>query len=64
MKNYNFDENRAMNLLTKKHQNSSEKKSKLKDSKFKRVNDSGVYRNNARHFQFDYEEDYYEPNRK
>lgn len=64
MKNYNFDENRAMNLLTKKHQNSSKKKSKLKDSKFKRVNDSGVYRNNARHFQFDYEEDYYEPNRK
>lgn len=60
----NFDENKAMDLLKKKLHNTPRKKKILKDSKYKRVNDSGAYRNNARHFQFDYEEDFYEPNKK
>ena len=56
-----FDENKAMNLLIKKRHNKKTTKSSRKNSKYKRVNDNSVYRNNSRHFQYDYEEDYYEP---
>ena len=56
-----FDENKAMNLLIKKRHNKKTVKSSGRTSKYKRVNDNGVYRNNARNFQYDYEEDYYEP---
>lgn len=56
-----FDENKAMDLLVKKRHNKKIiSKSKI-TSKYRRVNDDGKFRNNARNFQFDYEEDYYEP---
>ena len=47
-----YDENNALGLVVKK------------TSRYKRVNDTSVFRNNARNFQFDYEEDYYEPHSK
>lgn len=56
-----YDENRAMDLLVKKRHNKKKASAKDKTSRYKRVNDNSVYRNNARHFQYDYEEDYYEP---
>lgn len=56
-----FDENKAMDLLLKKRHNKRKTGPSKKSSRYKRVNDSGSFRNNARHFQFDYEEDYYEP---
>lgn len=56
-----FDENKAMNLLIKKRHNKKITKASSKNSRYKRVNDNGVYRNNAKNFQYDYEEDYYEP---
>lgn len=57
-----YDENKAMDLLTKKRHNNKKKTgAKSKTSRYKRVNDNSVYRNNARNFQYDYEEDYYEP---
>jgi len=56
-----FDENRAMSLITKKRHNKKKVGASSKSSRYKRVNDRSPYRNNARHFQFDYEEDYYEP---
>lgn len=59
-----YDENKALGLVVKKRHNKT-KVSKLgKTSRYKRVNDTSVFRNNARNFQFDYEEDYYEPHSK
>ncbi len=59
-----YDENKALGLVVKKRHNRT-KASKLgKTSRYKRVNDTSVFRNNARNFQFDYEEDYYEPHSK
>lgn len=59
-----YDENKALELVVKKRRNQT-KASKLgKTSRYKRVNDTSVFRNNARNFQFDYEEDYYEPHSK
>ena len=59
-----YDENKALGLVVKKRHNQT-KESKLgKTSRYKRVNDTSVFRNNARNFQFDYEEDYYEPHSK
>lgn len=59
-----YDENKALGLVVKKRHNRT-KTSKLgKTSRYKRVNDTSVFRNNARNFQFDYEEDYYEPHSK
>jgi hypothetical protein len=59
-----YDENKALGLVIKKRHNQT-KASKLgKTSRYKRVNDTSVFRNNARNFQFDYEEDYYEPHSK
>lgn len=56
-----FDENKAMDLLVKKRFNNKKAKVSSKTSKYKRVNDNSQFRNNARNFQYDYEEDYYEP---
>lgn len=56
-----YDENKAMDLLIKKRHNKKKINAKKKTSRYKRVNDNSVYRNNARYFQYDYEEDYYEP---
>lgn len=56
-----FDENKAMDLLIKKRHNRKTTSKSKKTSKYRRVNDDGKFRNNARNFQFDYEEDYYEP---
>ena len=59
-----YDENKALELVVKTRHNQT-KASKLgKTSRYKRVNDTSVFRNNARNFQFDYEEDYYEPHSK
>lgn len=59
-----FDENKALDLLIKKRHNNKKLKASSKTSRYKRVNDSSQFRNNARNFQYDYEEDYYEPEKK
>lgn len=56
-----FDENKAMDLLIKKRNNKKKTDLSKKNSRYKRVNDSSEYRNNSRNFQYDYEEDFYEP---
>ncbi len=56
-----YDENKAMDLLIKKRHNKKKIGARNKTSRYKRVNDRSVYRNNARNFQYDYEEDFYEP---
>lgn len=61
MENNTYDENKALDLITKKRHNKKKTSSSKKNSRYKRVNDTSVYRNNARNFEFDYEEDYYEP---
>lgn len=56
-----FDENKAMGLFVKKWHNQKKSRTSKKNSAYRRVNDRGVYRNNAKAFEFDYEEDFYEP---
>ncbi len=56
-----YDENKATDLLIKKRHNKKKVGAAKKNSRYKRVNDNSSFRNNARHFQYDYEEDYYEP---
>ncbi|MBC2576630.1 hypothetical protein [Peptostreptococcus canis] len=56
-----YDENKALDLITKKKFNKKKINISKKGSRYKRVNDNSVYRNNARNFQYDYEEDFYEP---
>ena len=58
-----FDENKALGLMGKKRHNHTKTKKVARTSRYKRVNDTSVFRNNARNFQYDYEEDYYEPRR-
>ena len=57
---YDFDEGKAMNLLKKKRVN----KPKKRASKKKYKNIEGAYRNNVKNYQYDYEEDFYEPENK
>ena len=59
-----YDENKALGLVVKKRHNQTKASKSGKTSIYKRVNDTSVFRNNARNFQFDYEEDYYEPHSK
>lgn len=59
-----YDENKALGLVVKKRHNHTKASKSGKTSRYKRVNDTSVFRNNARNFQFDYEEDYYEPHSK
>lgn len=59
-----YDENKAMDLFVKKRHNNKKTKASKKNSIYKRVNNDGVFRNNARNFEFDYEEDFYEPRNK
>ena len=59
-----YDENTALGLVVKKRHNQTKASKSGKTSRYKRVNDTSVFRNNARNFQFDYEEDYYEPHSK
>lgn len=59
-----YDENKALGLVVKKRHNQTRAKKSGRTSRYKRVNDTSVFRNNARNFQYDYEEDYYEPNSK
>lgn len=56
-----FDEKKALDLFQKKRTNIKKNKTSEKGSIYRRVNDTGKYRNNARNFQYDYEEDFYEP---
>lgn len=58
---YDFDEKKAMDILKKKRVN---KPSKKKAYKGKYRNVEGAYRNNAKNYQYDYEEDFYEPENK
>lgn len=59
-----YDENKALGLVVKKRHNQTRAKKSGRTSRYKRINDTSVFRNNARNFQYDYEEDYYEPHSK
>ncbi len=60
-KEYDFDEGLAMDIITKKRVN---KPKQIASSKKKYKNFVGYFRNNAKNYQYDYEEDYYEPENK
>ena len=66
----NFEEYNAMKEKREKKINSKTKEEKVKDDLIKvkkskrslpKASNNGVFRNNSKNYQYDYEEDFYEP---